>query len=205
MAITTYAELKSTIADYLNRTDLTAIIPTFISLAEANFQRNVRHWRMHKRAEATLETEFSAVPSDYLEAVRWHISTAPPSVIEYASPVEIMKKKTETNNNSGRPELFALVNSEFQVFPTPNQAYSSELLYYSKVPILSDSNTSNWLLEDHPDLYLYASLQASAPYLMQDERITLWNELYLSATQNLIASSETARSSGSLRMRVTTF
>ncbi|MAJ12996.1 MAG: hypothetical protein CMD09_03200 [Flavobacteriales bacterium] len=174
-------------------------------MAEANFQRNVRHWRMHKRVSSNLETEFSAVPSDYLEAIRWHVTTAPPSVIEYASPVEIMNAKTASGDTAGRPTLFSVVNSEFQVYPTPNQTYTSELLYYSKIPILSDSNTSNWLLEDHPDLYLYASLQASAPYLMQDERITLWNELYLSATQNLIASSETARSSGSLRMRVTTY
>ena len=82
MSITSYTTLKSTIADYLNRSDLTSIIPTFISLAEANFQRNVKHWKMHKRAEATLDTEFTAVPSDYLEAIRWHIITAPPSVIE---------------------------------------------------------------------------------------------------------------------------
>jgi hypothetical protein len=205
MSITSYTTLKSTIADYLNRSDLTSIIPTFISLAEANFQRNVKHWKMHKRAEATLDTEFTAVPSDYLEAIRWHIITAPPSVIEYASPVEIMNAKTANNDASGRPTLFSVVNQQFQVHPKPNQNYSSELLYYSRIPILSDSNATNWLLDDHPDLYLYASLQASAPYLMQDERITLWNELYLSATQNLIASSETARSSGSLRMRVTTF
>ena len=205
MSITSYATLKTTIADYLNRTDLTAIIPTFISLAEANFQRNVRHWRMHKRVNSILDTEFSAVPSDYLEGIRWHITTAPPSVIEYASPIEIMNEKTKNNDTAGRPTLFAVVNQEFQVHPKPNQNYNSELLYYAKIPILSDRNSSNWLLEDHPDLYLYASLQASAPYLMQDERITLWNELYLSATQNLIASSETARSSGSLRMRVTTY
>jgi len=205
MSITTYAELKSTIADYLNRSDLTSIIPTFISLAESGFQRTIRHWRMHKRATSNLESEFSAVPSDYLESIRWHITTAPPSVIEYASPVEIMTSKTGNNDTTGRPTLFSVVNSEFQVWPRPDQTYGSELLFYSKIPILSDSNTSNWLLEDHPDLYLYASLQASAPYLMQDERINLWNELYLSATQNLIASSETARSSGSLRMRVTTY
>ena len=205
MSITTYAELKSTIADYLNRADLTSIIPTFISLAESGFQRTIRHWRMHKRSTSNLETEFSAVPSDYLESIRWHITTAPPSVIEYASPVEIMTSKTGNNHTAGRPTLFSVVNSEFQVWPRPDQTYGSELLFYSKIPILSDSNTSNWLLEDHPDLYLYASLQASAPYLMQDERINLWNELYLSATQNLIASSETARSSGSLRMRVTTY
>ena len=50
MAITTYAELQSSIADFLDRDDLTSVIPTFISLAEADMNRQIRHWRQEKRA-----------------------------------------------------------------------------------------------------------------------------------------------------------
>lgn len=50
MAITTYTELKSAIADFLNRDDLETVAPTFIALAEADINRRLRHWRMEKRA-----------------------------------------------------------------------------------------------------------------------------------------------------------
>ena len=73
MAITTYTELKSTIADFLNRDDLTAVIPTFISLAEAQMEREVRHYKMQKRSEGQIDTRYSQLPADFLEPVRFHL------------------------------------------------------------------------------------------------------------------------------------
>ena len=68
MSISNFSELKSSIADFLNRDDLTTVIPTFIKLAEADFNRKLRHWRMEKRATANLDTKYTAFPDDYLEA-----------------------------------------------------------------------------------------------------------------------------------------
>ncbi|MDG1445854.1 MAG: hypothetical protein P8Q15_05815, partial [Methylophilaceae bacterium] len=62
MAITTYAELKTSITDFLNRDDLDTATPTFISLAEADMQRRVRHWRQEKRSNANLNSRYSDVP-----------------------------------------------------------------------------------------------------------------------------------------------
>ena len=73
MAITTYAELQSAITDFLNRDDLTAVAPTFISMAEANLGRDIRHWRQEKRSTAEIDTQYSAIPADFLEAVRFYI------------------------------------------------------------------------------------------------------------------------------------
>ena len=66
MSISTFAELKSSIADFLNRDDLTSVIPTFIKLAEADINRNVRHWRMENRATAEVDSQYSAIPTDLL-------------------------------------------------------------------------------------------------------------------------------------------
>ena len=67
MAITTYSELKTAVANWLNRDDLTSNIPEFIALAEAAINDQVRHWRMEKRAETTLDAQFIGPPSDWLE------------------------------------------------------------------------------------------------------------------------------------------
>ena len=66
MAITTYTELKTAVADFLNRDDLTSVAPTFISLAETDMQRRIRHWRMEKRSTAEIDTQYSAIPADFL-------------------------------------------------------------------------------------------------------------------------------------------
>ena len=69
MAITNYGELKSAISDFLNRSDLTSVIPTFIDFAEAEFNRILRIRQMVARAEAVIDARFSAVPADFLEAI----------------------------------------------------------------------------------------------------------------------------------------
>ena len=66
MALTNYTELKASIADFLNRDDLTAVIPDFITLAESGMNREVRHWRMETRKTAVLDTQYTALPTDFL-------------------------------------------------------------------------------------------------------------------------------------------
>ncbi len=67
MALTTYTELKASVADWLNRTDLTSVVPDFIALAEAQIERTLRTRQMIVRATASIDTEYSAVPADSLE------------------------------------------------------------------------------------------------------------------------------------------
>ena len=78
MAITNYGELKSAVGDFLNRSDLTSVIPTFIDFAEAEFNRYLRVRQMVARAEAVIDTRLSAVPSDFLEAKDLVIVTGTP-------------------------------------------------------------------------------------------------------------------------------
>ena len=66
MTITNYSNLQSTVADFLNRSDLTSVIPVFIQLAEAQINRDLRHWKMETRATATIDAgdQYSQVPPD---------------------------------------------------------------------------------------------------------------------------------------------
>ena len=66
MAISTYAELQSAVGDFLNRQDLTTVIPTFIALAEADLNRSIRHRSMLTRSTATIDSQFTALPTDFL-------------------------------------------------------------------------------------------------------------------------------------------
>ena len=77
--------------------------------------------------------------------------------------------------------------------------YNAELYYFGKTDALSDSNTSNWILEHYPDAYLYGSLIHSAPYLKDDARIQVWAALYQSAIDSINQASEKAKFGGSGR------
>ena len=173
MAITTYSELKTAVADFLNRSDLTTAIPNFIALAEASLNRRMRAPEMVTRATVTVDAEYENRPADWLETIRYQINTNPITVLEFVTPQEASIQQTKFSA-SGVPMFFSTVGTQFQHVPAPDGSYTGELMYYARVSGLSDANTSNWLLTANPDIYLYATLVQSAPYLKEDERIGVW-------------------------------
>ena len=173
MAITTYSELKTAVADFLNRDDLTSAIPNFVALAEASLNRRMRAPEMVTRATVTVDAEYETRPADWLETIRYQMTTNPITVLQFVTPEEASIQKTKFSV-SGTPLFFSTVGTQFQHVPAPDTAYSAELMYYARVAGLSDANTSNWLLTANPDIYLYATLVQSAPYLKEDERIGVW-------------------------------
>ena len=199
MALTTYDELKASIADFLNRDDLTSVIPDFITMAEAEMQRRIRHWRQEKRSTAELDTQYSAIPADFLEVISFHISSGDYKSLELISRAQMQDRRYRSGDTSGKPAFYAITAGEIEVYPTPDGTYTAELYYYSRIPALSASNTSNWVLEYFPDAYLYNSLVHSAPYLKEDARITTWAALYQSAVDAINAVSDQTKFGGSGR------
>ena len=206
MAITTYAELKTAIANWLNRDDLTSVIPDFISLAEADLNRKLRHYKMIERSNANLDSRYSQVPAGWLETIRFGITSDNTHRLEMVSIDDIIARRERNSDTAGRPQFYSHVGDTFELFPTPDKSYATELVYYEQIPALSDSNTSNWLLDAAPDAYLYGSLLQAAPYLAEDERIQVWSTLYAGAVASLNSSSDrTRQSSGNLRMKVNAY
>ena len=199
MPITTYAELKTNIADFLNRDDLASVSSTFVSLAEADLNRQIRHWRQEKRSTASIDTQYSAIPADMLEVIRFYITSGDTRPLELISQAEMLDRKFRNLNTSGQPAYYAVTAGELEVYPVPDGTYTSELYYFGKTDALSDSNTSNWILEHYPDAYLYGSLIHSAPYLKDDARIQVWAALYQSAIDSINQASEKAKFGGSGR------
>lgn len=199
MAITTYDELKTAIADFLNRDDLAGTTGTFISLAEADIQRKIRHWRQEKRSTAEIDTQYSAIPADFLEIIRFYITSGDTRPLELISQAELLDRKRIALNTPGTPSFYALTAGEIEVYPAPDATYTVELYYFSRVPALSDSETTNWLLQYFPDVYLYGALMHTAPYLKDDARLQVWAALYQQGIDAINASSEKAKFGGSSR------
>ena len=204
MALVNYSDLKTSIADWLNRSDLTATIPDFITLAESGFNKEIRNRKMIKRATATIDSQYSAVPADWLQTVDFVIETNPVVTLEFITN-EKLDKLRETYTSSGTPKFYTIVGQELEVLPVPDSAtLTGEITYYSKIPNLTDVNPTNWLMNSSPDIYLYGSLLQSAPYLVDDSRIPVWASMYQKLVKDLEIADQKARVGDStLRMKAT--
>ena len=192
MALDTFAGLKATIADYLNRDDLTSIIPSFITIAEAKFNRKLRTRQMVKRAEGQIETAFFAYPADWLQAKEFQLNTNPIVRLQFVTEAYGDELKANRYVSTGQPVYYTITGSQLEFIPTPDSTYSAELTYYAKIPALSDSNTSNWLLAYAPDLYLYGALLEAAPYLKDDERLPVWSQMYINSLGDIEVADQRA-------------
>jgi hypothetical protein len=206
MALTTYTELKTSIGDWLNRSDLTSVIPDFISLAEAQIERTLRARQMIVRANASFDAQYGAVPSDFLETKSLKLtSTNPQTPLQFLS-IDALDNEAANYTASGKPKFFGVVGGQFRIVPTPDSNYTTELTYYAKLTKLSSSVASNWLLASSPDIYLYGALLQAAPYLQDDARIQTWATLYERALNDLqTADDRGASSGGALLTRAKTF
>jgi len=206
MAISTYAELQASIANFLNRDDLTATIPDFIALAESNINRDVRHWRMQSKSTLAIAGQFTALPTNWLEAGRLSLQGDGTSELELVSLAEIGYMRAGSDDSTGRPKYYAISGGDLEVYPSPDSTRTADIIYTARTDALSDSNTANWLLTYAPDVYLYGSLIHTAPYLKEDERTTLWAAMFNAAVTNLNKDSQKAKVGGSgMRMKVKSY
>lgn len=202
----TYAELKTAIANYLNRSDLTSDIDTFIDNVEAELNRRLRTKDMIKRATATADSQYLAVPTDWIEAINVEITSNDFSPLFQQSIESLDVYRKSNNNSTGQPIYYAMVDDSIELAPTPDAQYTLQLTYYAKIDALSDSNTSNFVSVSHPDVYLYGALKHASIFLMEDQRIPMFTQQFEKALEEMRLEQEKAAfGKGSLMMRRRTY
>lgn len=196
MAITTYDALKTAVARFLRRDDLEADIPNFIALAEAQMNRRLRVRRMVQRVTATLTDEYSAVPDGYLGVRSFSLEGEPPRPLRFLTP----DRMDELGSASGEPRFFSVVGGEFRFHPAPSSAVTGILTFWQAPTALSAEAPSNWLLETHPDAYLYGALVQSAPFLRADERLAVWGQLFTTVLDDIAQADQAEAHGGPLNL-----
>ena len=205
MAISTKAELKTAVANWLNRSDLTDRIPEIISLAEASFNRNLRTRDMLVRSTASITSQYISIPTDFLEMLNIELtSTTPPKRLVYITSDRSDDYREQQNNKTGTPSYYTIEGDAIQLLPTPNATYTVQLNYYQDIPALSGlaDSGNNHLLLSNPDIYLYGTLMQASPYVMDPQSAGQWGGLLDRAMQELQLSDEKSRySGGTLNMK----
>jgi hypothetical protein len=204
MAYTSYSDLQTSVANYLGRSDLTAVIPDFIRFAETRLARDLRTRKMLKSATSSMTAGDArvALPTDFLEIRDLYTQGNPRKPVTYMSPSAFTRNARA--DESGLPVFYTTLSAEFQFAPIPDTAYVLEILYYAQPTVLSSSNSSNVFLANYPDALLYGSLLEAEPYLINDARSQTWATLYDRAIKNISDADQSGEYSGiPLQMTIT--
>ena len=197
MAISTYDELKTAVANWLDRDDLTDRIPEFIALAEARMNRVLRLRMMESKytASTVASQRNYALPTGYIQMRNFQINTSPVTPLQYVSP-EIYDRLWG-GSTGGTPQFYTIITNEIQLGPIPGSVLTLEMLFYKKITALSGTNTTEQMLTNNPDIYLYGALLEAEPFIMNDERVGLWAKGFQQAVADLQEQDNKDRHSGS--------
>lgn len=200
-----YAGLQEAIADYLNRQDLLDTIPTFIRLAETDFNRRIRHPKMLKQVQAVVHNSYIPLPADLVQIFSLDIPGTSRPIAEFVSPDDF--RQLAHHRDKRQTHWYTVVANQIQFLPEPGvEGLTVNLTYYAKIEQLSNINQNNWLLTDWPDAYLFGSLMQAQPYLQDDNRLATWGTVLGGLMEAIrIANDEARFSATSLVIRARPF
>ena len=154
----TYSELQTQILAYLHRTDLAAQCPTFISLAEAYLFRDLHVKELQVSVTGTTTGGYGTLPTDFGSVSRVSVTFG-----NSARSLDYISLGDAPVATTSAPLYYSLENNKLRIWGAADgQIYT--LYYIPAIQPLSVSNTTNWLLENAPDLYVYASALEGAKY-----------------------------------------
>ena len=196
MAITNYTELQAAVVSWSHRADLGSVIPDFITLAENKFNRNLRTLDMEAISTLTPTNGVCALPSDWLEVRRLYINSDTLYELEYVTPEQFYVKFPLTGTASPDKSRYYTIQGNNLYLSDKQNTQDVSILYYQKVPTLL-TNATNWLLTDHPDLYLSATMAELSDFIKDANGVQKWNAKAQAIVDSISMSDKKGKYSGS--------
>jgi hypothetical protein len=193
MAISNYTELQAAVATWITRSDQTANIPDFIKLYEADANRRIRIRQNMTTTQLTLTSGSASVnlPTGFLEEIELNYNDTS-DVLTRGSFNDIDRNQT-TDSQPARPAWYAITSSAITFETEADQTYTLNLRYYTKWDIATD--TTNWLLTNAPDAYLFGSIAEAAMLIRDTELLTIAVQRRDAATDWVLRSDSRTKSS----------
>jgi hypothetical protein len=136
-----------------------------------------------------------SLPTGFVQMKEFHLSTDPLTPLAYITPE--MMTRLWAGSGQGKPEVFTIIADNVRLGPNPDAVYTTSMLYYKTFTALSDSATTNDMLTNNPDVYLYGVLLEAEPFIMNDQRVPLWLQAFEKAVGDIQNQDNKDRHSGS--------
>ena len=172
-----YTDLQSEIAGYLHRDDLTSRIAGFITKAENKINAKLRcpDQFVLSTVTTTANSRLVALPTGLTEIFKlWYTDETVANALQYLTPAQMSEFQV---TYTGKPYFFTVTeNIEFD--QPASTVYTLNIRYLAKLNIATDS--TNWLLDNHEDVYVFGALCEAAPFI-GTQRLGEWKSLYREA------------------------
>lgn len=175
MAITNYRELIQSVADWADVTDTESMsrIRDAIALAETRFQRTIQNIEQETRYYVSTNEQWVDLPTGFRSFVSLTITAnGKTTPLKHIS----VSQGEHDEQTPGIPTSYSIIGNQLRLCPAPNSLIRLDAVYVEKFVPLDDTNSSNWLLLNHPDIYLSASLVEQFTFLFDEERAQLWSQ-----------------------------
>lgn len=194
--ITDYASLKTEVANWAARNDLTADIPLMISLAEQRIYRELRVTEMETALDETIASGVIAIPDGYLEAKKFYVDGSPTRALERMT-LDQLYEKYPLRSASGKPVFFAEEGGNFIFGPYPDDDYTIKGVYYKKLDALSEANDTNWLITKFFDGLLFGAMAETWLFVRNETEAVKYDALFERAKRAFQRADNNRRMSGS--------
>lgn len=177
MSISNYGELKAALANWSNRSDLTAVIPDFVAYAHQQVLNNFRSPILLSTTQVTVGTELVAPPTDFLAPFSLYLDTDPRVEIKLVT-AESRVQLAAQYNSSDYPAWYAVQGAQLAFAPAFTGSATGELTYYAAPTRLLDDANANAVLTAYPFVYLFGGLSALFSYLEDEQRADRWEQKF---------------------------
>lgn len=207
MGFATRQALENAVANQFVTSEIVPFVPTAIDMATSELNRRVRCRDMIVRSDATMNSQYTTLPSDFLDMKTIYLKTSPVERLEFVTNEEMAsRKESGAYTTTSKPMYFTVEGTAIEVLPVPTTTYTVEMVYYAKIADLTTTSSVNWLLTKYPDVYFYATLLHAAPYIRGDERMPVWANLFEKSLEQLkLANERSEFSGGVLKARVRSY
>jgi len=209
MAISSYSELKTAISNWAARNDtaFTDRVDEFIDLCESRIHYGgeepyksepLRVMGMEQANETiTISSQTTTLPTGFLEARSLYLDTSPKVDLDYMPPDRFWQSLAAKAGSAEQPSIYTIQGTNLVVAPSPDASYTGKISYYKKLDPLSASATTNWLITNYPNIYLYGCLMEAQIFLKDFEEVDRMFANFRSSMGGVVKQDDQAKHSGS--------
>lgn len=191
----TFLDLKNSLANYSGQNDLTALIPDFVRLCESDIRKSLRVRDLISTTTLTVDSESVALPDNFISASSLTLDDDE-IYLDMLSP-ERLRESVIATYPAGRPVAYAIEGQSVRFAPAPSISYSGILVYKASYTALSGDTDTNWVLDNHYDVYLYGALKHLYIYLEDDDQAQKYQTLFNESVTSINRYENRAKYSGS--------
>ena len=194
MGFASYSQLREAVAGWIDRQDLSDRIPDFVTICEARMRRLIKHdVGLSNTVSFTPNDGVYTLPDDFSGVITLASNDPCSPQVGFKDPTDFIQLPPY---GYGAPYWYTIVGQQLQIYPNVEVEFA--LTYRVKIDLLRFG--PNWILEEHPDAYLYGTLAAAEPYILEDERLPLWKSLFEETMAEISNDGQRLKYSGPLQM-----